>query len=110
MFPFHLEDANSKYLKNHNNKVVAQCFGTRICFIVYTKIDHNPLNVVILCHRMGRVRAARLATNMLLLLSCNTWVYEKTSGTLNNGEVKRLEHFDNTSEDSCSDEDYVKLA
>ena len=113
-FPFHLEDVNSNCITNHNNKMVVQCFGTRTYFVARTKIDSNALKAVVLRHGMSRVRAARLTTNMTLLLNWNTWVYETTNGTLGNREVKRLEYFENTmvdssSDEACSGEDYVKL-
>ena len=82
-------------------------------FVARTKIDENALRAVVLHHGMGRVRVARLAINMPMLLTWNAWVYETTS-TLGNGEVKRLEYFENTmvdisSDEACSGEDYVKL-
>ena len=62
---------------NHNNTVAAQCFETRTYFVARTKIGDNVPKAVVLRHGMGRIRAARLATNMPLLLNWNTWVYEK---------------------------------
>ena len=52
-FLFHLEDLNYKRTTNHNNRVVAQYYGTRINFIAHTKIGGSPLKAVILRHRMG---------------------------------------------------------
>ena len=72
-FPFHLEDLSSKKMTNHSDKVVVQYYGIRINFIARTKIGGSPLMTVLLRHGMGRVRAAKLATNMPLLLAFNTY-------------------------------------
>ena len=93
VFLFRLEDLNYKRMTNHNNKVVAQCYGTRNFFIARIKIGGSLLKAAVLRHGMGRVRAARLSTNMPLLLVSNTWVYETTSGYMGSGEVKIIIHF-----------------
>ena len=77
--------------------MVAQFYGTRTHFIARTKIDGSLLKALVLRHGMGQVRAARLATNMTLLLTSNTWVYKTTIGYTGSGEVKRIKHFDTDS-------------
>ena len=70
-FTFYLEILILR-ISPHNDKVVAQCFGNWRYFAACTKISTNPTKAVILRHRMGRMRAARLTNNMTLLLNTNT--------------------------------------
>ena len=91
-FPFIIHDHNIEKIRTSQNKVVLQSYEIRSHFSCYTKIG-TTMKVSVLRNGIGKIRSARIATNLPLLMD-NSWVYELQSGDLGEIDVKRIR--DNT--------------
>ena len=89
-FPFIIHDHNLEKTKTFQNKVVLQSYGIRSHFSCCTKIG-TEMKVSVLRNGIGKIRSARIATNVPLLME-NSWVYELSSGDLGSIDIKRNTH------------------
>ena len=89
-FPFLIHDHNLEKKQTSQNKVVLQSYGIRSHFSCYTKIG-TKMMVSVLRNGIGKIRSARIATNVPLLMD-NSWVYEIQSGDLGEIDVKRIQN------------------
>ena len=64
-FPFIIHDHNIDKIRTSQNKVVLQSYGIRSHFSCYTKIG-TTMKVSVLRNWIGKIRLARIATNLYL--------------------------------------------
>ena len=76
MFPFHIVDVQEGTYRIHKNRPVIQAYGTRANYVARTA----NVQASVLRHGGGKVRAARIATNLVECTN-DTWVC-KTRGQL----------------------------
>ena len=90
-FPFLIQDHNHKKTSPYDNKVDTQSYGMRTHFSCHTKIGNTTMKVSVLRNGIGKIRSARIATNVPLLMD-SSWVYELHSGDLGGSDIKRIQH------------------
>ena len=73
-FPFELVSDGSDDNRVCNDRVIAQMSGNRTSFSAFQR--SSIIKVTILRHGIGKVRAARIGTNIPELLGLSKWVYE----------------------------------